>query len=306
MTAAALAPLTTFLSVLLLWLWITSARANPVRERLDRIAPAEYVLHAGPRGSFWRRIVRPFLASISQLAAATAPRRSQQRLRDLLEQAGRPLSASALLAIRALLVVGLPGMYLLLLVAAHRPLSLISVLVLIVLPLVGSTLPRRWLVRRASARRLAIERALPDALDLIVVSMEAGLALDGAIAKLVEKSSGPLRDELAHMLQDVRLGKPRREAMRDMAKRADVKDLASVVHAIVQADQMGVSMGEVMRAEAQEARLRRRQKASELAHQAAVKMLFPLVLCILPSVMIVTIGPAALQIYHQMSKGLGI
>ncbi|MDE3076036.1 MAG: type II secretion system F family protein, partial [Chloroflexota bacterium] len=146
--------------------------------------------------------------------------------------------------------------------------------------------------------------ALPDALDLIVVSMEAGLAFDGALAKVVEKTKGPLTEEFLKTLYEIQLGKQRREALRQLGARTGVKDLITFVNAVVQADQMGVSMAQVMRTQADEARLKRRQRAEERAHQAAVKMLFPLVLFILPSVLVVTVGPAALTIYTQFTHGL--
>src|SRR5207248_6193609 len=114
----------------------------------------------------------------------------------------------------------------------------------------GFFLARKWLTGKAESRRKAIERALPDALDLIVVSMEAGLALDGAIAKVVEKAKGPFKEEFQRMLYEIQLGKPRRDALRQLAQRCKVKDLITVVNAVVQADQMGVSMAQVMRTQA--------------------------------------------------------
>jgi tight adherence protein C len=214
------------------------------------------------------------------------------------------MSVNGYMAVRGLGMLGLPLLYLILSGSLHAGFGPIQLALVLVLGYLGAYLPKFWVSNRADKRRKAIERAVPDALDLIVVSMEAGLALDGAVAKVVEKTTGPLKEEFRQMLHEIQLGKSRREAFKELGSRTNVKDLITLVNAIVQADQMGVSMSQVMRTQADESRLKRRQRAEEKAHQAAVKMLFPLVLFILPSVMIVTVGPAALQIYRQFSAGL--
>ncbi|MGH2520079.1 MAG: type II secretion system F family protein [Chloroflexota bacterium] len=201
-------------------------------------------------------------------------------------------------------MLGLPLIYLLLIHPRGQGFGLLDVAIALLAFSLAGHLPKRWVTHAGNKRRHAIELALPDTLDLLVVSMEAGLTLDGALAKVVEKTAGPLRDELRRTLHEIELGASRRDSLRRLGSRTGVKDLVSLINSIVQADQMGVSMAHVMRTQASEARLKRRQRAEERAHQAAVKMLFPLVVCILPSVMIVTVGPAALAIYAQFSKGL--
>ncbi|MBV8084815.1 MAG: type II secretion system F family protein, partial [Chloroflexi bacterium] len=232
------------------------------------------------------------------------PKQMQQRMEEALNKAGNPVSMNTYLALRGLGMFGLPLLYVLFALSLHASFGIVQIGMLLLFGYIGGFIPKRWVSAAAEKRQKAIERALPDALDLIVVSMEAGLALDGAIAKVVEKTTGPLKQEFQKTLHEIQLGKPRRDALRQLGHRTKVKQLIALVNAIVQADQMGVAMAQVMRTQADEARIKRRQRAEEKAHQAAVKMLFPLVLFILPCVMVVTVGPAAIEIYRQFASGL--
>ena len=184
----------------------------------------------------------------------------------------------------------------------HAPWGMMNLLIVMVLAMLGWRGPKSWLKSKAEARRNKIERALPDALDLIVVSMEAGLSFDAGLAKVVEKTKGPLRDEFHRVLQEISLGKLRRESLRELGRRCRVPDLLSFVNAMVQADQMGLSIGQVLRAQADDARLKRRQRAEEKAMKAPVKMLFPLLMCIFPAMMVVLLGPAAYVLYNNVIK----
>jgi len=303
MSVELVAPVASFIVVALLVLSLFSPKKNEIK---DKLAPYSYKAAQDPDNlnrPFSERIVFPMLERIGRLAGSTAPKQMQERFQQALDEAGNPISINTYLALRGIGMFGLPVCYLALF-AVRGGLGLPQIVVAALLAYAGSYLPKRWVSSKAEARRKAIERSLPDALDLIVVSMEAGLALDGAIAKVVEKTRGPLKDELKRTLQEIQLGKPRRDALRQLGQRTKVKDLLTLVNAVVQADQMGVSMAQVMRTQADEARLKRRQRAEERAHQAAVKMLFPLVFFILPAVMIVTTGPAALTIYHEMAAGV--
>lgn len=297
------APFASFVTVTLLILSLFPAKKNSAREKLKQYAYRNLEGDDVLSRPFSERVALPLLERLGRALGAVAPQRMQERSRESLEHAGDPVSMNTLLALRGVAAVGLPVAYLALMLPTHQAIGPSQVLFALVLGLVGSYVPKQWLAQKIKARQRLIQRALPDALDLIVVSMEAGLALDGAIAKVVEKTRGPLKDELQRMLREVQLGKPRRDAFRQLAARAGVPELIALVNSIVQADQMGVSMAQVMRTQADEARLRRRQRAEEKAHQAAVKMLIPLVLFILPSVMIVTVGPAALAIFKQFSSG---
>ena len=299
-----IAPIAGFLTIFLLSLSLLTPKRNEAR---DKLQPYAYRTVQDPDSlsrPFSERVLFPILDRLGRLAGSAAPGERQERIKQTLDEAGNPLSVNSYLAVRTIGTVALPLLYVLLIVSAHAEVRSTNVVVLVFLLVAGNYLPKRWLTSKGNARRKEIEQALPDALDLIVVSMEAGLALDGAIAKVVEKTKGALKEEFQQMLHEVHLGKPRRDALRQLGTRTKVKDMITLVNAVVQADQMGVSMAQVMRTQADEARLKRRQRAEERAHQAAVKMLFPLVLFILPSVMIVAVGPAALAIYHQFSSGM--
>jgi tight adherence protein C len=167
---------------------------------------------------------------------------------------------------------------------------------------VGIGLPLLALSRRISARKSSIQKALPDALDMLTVSIEAGLGFDGALAKLSEKMKGPLVDEFGRMLQEMRIGVPRREALHALGQRCAVADLALFTSALVQADQLGVSIGNVLRVQSAAMREKRRQRAQEKAMKAPVKMLIPLVAFIFPAIFVVLVGPAAIQVITMLLK----
>jgi tight adherence protein C len=160
-------------------------------------------------------------------------------------------------------------------------------------------LPSLYLSATISRRQDAIIKKFPDALDLMSICVDAGLPFDGSMARVNEKWDDPLADEFGRVIYEVQLGKSRRQALRDMADRMDVNDVSSFIAAILQAEHLGVSIGKVLRIQSEQMRIRRRQRAEEKAHQAPIKMLFPLVFLIFPSMFIVLLGPAALQLFRN-------
>ena len=162
--------------------------------------------------------------------------------------------------------------------------------------------PEFWLGRKIRARSMAMTLQLPDALDLLTISVEAGLGFDAALAKVVEKMEGPLVDEFRQALAEVRMGRTRREALRDVATRADAQPVSNFIGAIVQAEQLGVPIAKVLQIQSNQLRIERRQRAEEAAAKAPVKMLFPMVGCIFPTIFIVILGPAVVTV---MGGGLG-
>jgi tight adherence protein C len=149
---------------------------------------------------------------------------------------------------------------------------------------------------------MAIWKSLADAFDLITVSVEAGLGLDAALRHVSEKLHGPLADEIRQMLREVGMGRPRREALEDMAQRIDLRELEGFVNAVIQAEQLGTSLGRVLRAQSAALRVRRRQRAEEIARKAPVKMVFPLVLCLMPAFFIVVLGPIFVRLVNYLSE----
>ena len=167
----------------------------------------------------------------------------------------------------------------------------------------GFMFPEIWLSRRIKKRQKSILMAVPDTLDLLTISVKAGLSFDGGLAKVVEKTTGPLADEFRRSLAEIRVGKVRRDALRDIVGRTEVPALSNFIAAIVQAEQLGVPIAKVLQVQSEQLRIERRQRAEELAAKAPIKMLFPLVGCIFPSMFIVILGPAIILIMLNMSTG---
>ncbi|HLE59062.1 MAG TPA: type II secretion system F family protein [Candidatus Limnocylindria bacterium] len=167
---------------------------------------------------------------------------------------------------------------------------------------VGFVGPEFWLGRRIKGRAMQMILQLPDALDLLTISVEAGLGFDAALAKVVEKMEGPLILEFRQALAEIRMGRTRRDALRDVVARADAQPISNFIGAIVQAEQLGVPIAKVLQIQSQQLRIERRQRAEEAAAKAPVKMLFPMVGCIFPTIFIVILGPAIITVM----KGVGI
>ena len=168
----------------------------------------------------------------------------------------------------------------------------------------GYTIPEFWLGGRVRKRQKAILLMIPDALDLLTISVRAGLGFDGALGKVVEKLKGPLTEEFRRALAEIRVGKPRRDALRDIVPRTEVQALTNFIGAIIQAEQLGVSISKVLQVQSEQLRIERRQRAEEMAAKAPIKMLFPLVGCIFPSLFIVILGPAIILIMINLGSGV--
>jgi tight adherence protein C len=169
---------------------------------------------------------------------------------------------------------------------------------------IGYLVPEFWLGSRIKSRQKLILRMIPDTLDLLTISVRAGLGFDAALAKVVEKLPGPLTDEFRRALAEVRVGKARRDALRDMVPRTNVQPLSNFIGAIIQAEQLGVSISKVLQVQSEQLRIERRQRAEEQAARAPIKMLFPLVGCIFPSLFIVILGPAIISIIKTLGSGV--
>ena len=247
--------------------------------------------------SFGERVVKPSAKSFSNFSKGVLPTTYHERLVERVEQAGYPngVDADRLVLAQIMIVVVLVGIALAGGVISGWAIGK-TLLLALMGGLVGAIVPDLWLRSKVSSRKHQIVRDLPDILDMLTISVEAGMGFDAALAKLVKNTKGPLSEEFARALQEIQAGATRREALRATADRADVPELTSFVASIVQADMFGVSIAQVLRAQSGEIRLRRRQRAEEQAQRAPVKMVFPLIVCILPCTMIVILGPAAIRI----------
>lgn len=166
----------------------------------------------------------------------------------------------------------------------------------------GYRLPHSWHQAQIKKKQTEIEKALPDTLDLLTVSVEAGLGFDSALLKVVEKQKGALAEEFLKVLQEIKMGRSRRDALRDLGKRNPISDLNNVIAALVQADQLGIPIAGVLRNQSKQIRLKHCQRAEEKAQKAPVKMMIPLVFFIFPSIFIVILGPAAIRIIDTFGK----
>jgi len=233
------------------------------------------------------RIKAILLPSILRIAGKI-PRHQQEMYEQRLINAGKPhqMEAATFLLYKYIII----GIF------AAIGLLTRNLTWLVLLVILGFLVPELYLKSQEKQRRESILRSLPDLLDLISVSVEAGLGFDGALQKVCEKSRGPLTDEFERSLQELNLGKPRREALRDMADRINVDDVTTFLASIIQADQLGVSITNVLRLQSRQVRNNRRMRAEEQAQKAPIKILLPLLLFIFPTILIVLLGPAVIQL----------
>lgn len=251
---------------------------------------------------FSERVLKPLVGFFSRIMSSITPAKSQERLRRNLQMAGNPngLQAGDFLALRLIAGVALAGLiFLLIFVLAKMGLTT-AILFTAVMGAIGYMFPVYWLGGKIKKRKKLIFRALPDAIDLLTISVEAGLGFDQALQRVTEKWDNDLSKEFKRVLSEQRVGKLRRDALREMAYRCDVQELSIFVASIIQADQLGVSLAKVLRIQADQMRIRRRQMAEEMAHKAPIKMLFPMVFLIFPSIYIVILGPAVPTIALSM------
>jgi tight adherence protein C len=285
------------LSVILIFVGLSSSSGPTLeQERLETFGSRPRTLQEMEMSQpFSERVVAPWIRGMSGFMGRFAPQRNLAEMRRKLDLAGNPnnWAPADFLGVRGLSSV-ITAAFLTLMAFLMTAPVLQQVLFLLVGAILGFYLPMFWLNAKISRRQYEIQRALPDALDLLTISVEAGLGFDAAMAKVTEKSENELSRAFGRVISEIRLGKLRREALRDMANRADVQDLSNFIAAVLQADQLGVSLTKVLRIQSEQMRIRRRQRAEELAGQAPVKMMFPLAFLIFPSIFIVLLGPAVL------------
>lgn len=294
-------------SIVLLFVGVAAPRSSDqVMDRLaeygGRTLTLEEIELSQP---FSQRIIKPILDGLAQLLGRLAPQRNIEETRRKLELAGRPYGwgPTEFLGVRGLAGILLAVMTFLLLTLTGQYLPRRFLATLVAGGLGFYLLPTLWLSSQIRRRQTEIVKALPDALDLLTISVEAGLGFDAAMSKVAEKWENELSLAFNRVIQEIRMGKLRREALRDMADRMDVPDVSSFVAAIIQADQLGVSIAKVLRIQSEQMRIRRRQRAEEKAHQAPVKMLFPMAFLIFPALFIVLLGPAVLVVMESNVLG---
>ncbi len=282
----------------LLLVWVGSRVQRPA---LDA---AEYLQHlddALPPDEFERRLAEPFALRVIRPLGQALGGVTRLTPKNYIEGVHRKLLHAGLTGtVKAEeLVVGQVAFTALLTLAAliwvvvGSPTPRMGLLVLIILPAIGAMLPSAWLTRKVDERKTAIFKDLPDTLDLLAISVEAGMGFEGALEIVCQHFSSPLADELHLTLREMELGLPRKDAFQNLKRRTEVPELNNFVLALIQADSLGIPIGRVLRTQAAEMRAKRRQWAREKAAKLPVKMLVPLTLFIFPAIMIVVLGPAA-------------
>jgi tight adherence protein C len=287
----------TFLALSLTGVWALRSVGRPIDSRIRALAVARQ------RGSglasipFEQRVIGPLIESIGGRFAAMLPGALLKRIERRLIIAGQPMKPAAFYTMALGVGALFGGMYELLIFSARhgRPAPL-AVLLGVPVAVVGVYLVMFWLSAQARARQKAMLRSLPNSLDLLTICVEAGLGLDAAFHRVVEKQTGPLVDEIRQMLREIGLGKARRDALLDLAERTGLEDVNSFAFAVIQAEQLGTGLAQVLRAQSDRVRVQRRQRAEQEARRAPVKMAFPLVFCLMPSLFIFILGPIIIDL----------
>lgn len=282
------------------------------RQQVGRSLAAVQAIQTAPAGMqrelnkpFSERVLTPSLSRLTALGRRFTPGDQISRIRHRLELAGNPprWDVDRVLAFKMLGLIGgfVVGVAVPTLLSAS-PLTVMGVAIALVTA--GYFAPNIVLHQIAYNRREQMRRELPDALDLLTISVEAGLAFDAALSQVARNTTGPLAEELFRVLQEMQIGLGRPDAMRALGDRTDLPELRGFVTAMVQADSFGIPIASVLRVQAREMRVKRSQRAEELAQKVPVKILFPLIFCILPSLFVVILGPAAISIINSFGGGL--
>ncbi|HCA48557.1 MAG TPA: hypothetical protein DEP45_14745 [Armatimonadetes bacterium] len=289
--------------LLIVMAWLADERRLRVQERVDR-------LQQRPRSPlaeelalpFNQRVIKPLVGRFINAIGAMAPAEAIEHARQELEKAGHPmgLNAQSFMTMRVFSVIlGLGGAFWIFtnpLISAQHRLPLAALVMV-----VGVLSPHYILQKSIQGRHNQIRKALPDVIDLLVVSVEAGAGLDGALAEVVQRKEGPLVDEFSRLLGEVRVGKTRRRAWQDMADRVAEENLSALVASLAQAEQLGVSIAKALRTQSDSLRTRRSLQIKEIAAALPIKMLFPLIFFIFPSLFVILLGPGLLSMTGLMT-----
>jgi len=278
---------------------------DPVQARLvamaDREAEMTSLGDIELQVSFQERVLIPMFRSLAKMLASLTPEQQIEQTRHQLELAGKSQTTDprTFFGTRILLtvVLGVAGFFIFFVFSTSMG-TLMKIGLTAAFLALGFYLPALQLQSQIKRRQDGIIKSLPDALDLMTICVEAGLSFDQAMGKVYEKWESDLAIAFGRVLQEIQLGKMRRDALRDMASRMEVPDMTTFTAAIIQADQLGVSISKILRIQSDQMRVKRRQRAQEKAQQAPVKMMIPMVLLIFPSIWIVLLGPSIIILMH--------
>jgi len=281
-----------------------SANEDSIQSRLEHIREdgqtGEETIYSKP---FSERVIRPVVENIGKSLLKLAPTEWIHSMETKIIMAGKPKNRGVKdwLTLQAILILIFPGGILFLMTQLHALLK-DTLMVTLAITAIIILYPNMMLNSKIRARQKEILKSLPDVMDLLTVSVEAGLNFDAALSRVVEKMPGTLSREFETVLQEVKVGRSKKDALYDMADRLNVQDLRSFIGAVVQADQLGVSLGRVLRIQAEQIRMNRKQRIQEQAMKAPVKILIPMVIFIFPVVFIVLMGPVAINLIDMFAN----
>jgi len=256
---------------------------------------------------FTERVIVPFVRRIGEISTRFTPQKVLEDTTRKLELAGNPgrIDAATFLASRFVVAAIFGGLLLLIgLLAPNWPLGR-TILITATFTALGFFFPQLWLQSRINRRQHDVRKAMPDALDLLTICVEAGLSFDAAMSKVSEKWQNELSMAFSRCIREVQLGKTQRDALKDMADRLGIAEMTSFVAAVIQSQILGVSLAKVLRIQSDQMRIKRRQRAEEEAHKAPVKMIIPMAFLIFPSIMIILLTPAGIQIMQTFGAAFG-
>lgn len=298
--------LTFISSFLLIYAFISFTQKDKltVSSRLESIKTSKIgVEDAELNQPLFTRVFRPLLDSMGKAMMRITPGELISSLEHKIIKAGNPgnMAVKDWVNIQALLVVGVPLLTFFLGRSSGMAVGSMMLFILAEVAM-GFVLPGFILGKILTGRQKVILNSLPDVIDLLTVSVEAGLGFDGALMKVVDKKPGPLAAEFEKALQEIKVGRQKKDALRDMSQRVDIQDLTSFISSIIQADQFGVGIANVLRIQAEQMRLKRKQRAQERAMKVPVKMLIPMVIFIFPTLFVVLLGPVVIQLIDQFAN----
>ena len=279
-----------------------ATRLADAAQRGDVVSSLEQIEMQQP---FSQRVLLPMLQRIGEFSIRFTPQKALEDTAHKIELAGNPghIDAPTLLASRFVFAVVFGGGLFLITVLSRTQWPFIQIFIIVVVfTVLGFFFPQLLLQSQINARQKDIRKAMPDALDLLTICVEAGLGFDAAMSKVSEKWESQLSIALMRALREMQLGKPRREALKDMSDRIDIAEMTSFVAAVIQSEILGVSLAKVLRIQSDQMRVRRRQRAEESAHQAPIKMIIPMAFLTFPSIFVILLAPAGMQIQHSMFK----
>lgn len=275
---------------------------NRSLEVLEKFTSAPRELRGDLDAPFADRVLLPLLAKAQGLGQRLTPEDANARVHEKLERAGNPPGWTADRVVAGKVVGFAVGLVVSLILTIVMGANLaISMLLVIGASLAGYMAPNLYLYQRAYDRAELMQKELADAIDLLTISVESGLGFDAAVAQVAKNTEGPLAEEFSRLLQEMQIGRGRSDALRSLAERTSLPDVRGFASAMVQADSFGIPIGQVLRVQSSEIRVKRRQAAEEKAQKVPVKILVPLIFCILPTLFIAVLGPAGIGIMDSFS-----